>query len=105
VNGGIAAYIYVVPNGKLCGGQQAKHLQSLKEAVAGDGLRLSHAPLRRLHTRCISIAHIVEIRAGSARRKAVVGIQPMIRAGRLYGMHSPRWISVNSEHSLATATC
>jgi len=44
IDGGIAAYIYVVPNGKLCGGQQAKHLQRLKEAVAGDGLRLSHVP-------------------------------------------------------------
>lgn len=40
----IAAYMYIVPNGKLGSGQQAKQLQCLKEAVARDDLRLSRAP-------------------------------------------------------------
>lgn len=42
LNGGIAAYIYVVPNGKLRSGQRAKHIQRLYEAVPTDDLRPSH---------------------------------------------------------------
>ena len=42
VNGDIAAYIYVLPNGKLTSGQQAKHPQCLKEAVGRGDLRPYH---------------------------------------------------------------
>ena len=41
---GIAAYIFVVPNGKLSSGQRAKLLQRSNEAVAKVDLRLSHVP-------------------------------------------------------------
>ena len=43
-SGGIAAYIYVVPNEKLRSGQRGKHIQLQDEAVTRDDLRPSHAP-------------------------------------------------------------
>jgi hypothetical protein len=44
ISRGIAAYIYIVPNGKLGSGQQAKQVQCLKEVVVKDDLRHSRAP-------------------------------------------------------------
>lgn len=43
VGRGIAAYVYIIPNGKLGSGQQAKQLQCLDEAVARVDLRLFRA--------------------------------------------------------------
>lgn len=82
---GIAAYICVVPNGKLSSGQRAKHLQRSNEAVARVDLRASHVPWSDMFT--CDIADIVKALDSCIGRQLPESVR-LFALWRLCGVHS-----------------